>query len=73
MLKANTSFIVSDSSSLRDYHITNPERFFELHARLGLSDQDLEHWVDAKLNYYPAPATTKSRGFQTYHRTQSGL
>ena len=46
-------FIVSDSASLRDYHVTNLERFFEATAtRLGLSEDDRSLLARGKLNYY---------------------
>jgi hypothetical protein len=46
-------FIVSDSASLRDYHIATLERFFDQAAtRLKLSEDDRAQIAAGKLNYY---------------------
>lgn len=50
---AHVRYYASDSSSLRDYHLTNLERFFETAASiLALSREDRAVLADGKINYY---------------------
>lgn len=46
-------FIVSDSTSLRDYHVANLERFYkDMVTRLGLSEEADQLLAAGKIDYY---------------------